>query len=340
MDEILTITEPVEETTDEIVRHFATIGAVYEDGVSLIFDGEETPTEKHYLCNTSAFFSAGDRVKILPDSGTYVVEYVVGSPKQKKTVGLPSGGIAGQILQKMSDEEFHAAWQTLNGLVPKGGSKGQYLRKATAADYVLEWAGMDEVSGTLPTGGSSGQFLVKDSVTDYAASWKTVHTIPTGGSAGQFLVKDSATAGDVSWQTAYTVPTGGTSGQVLTKDSATAGDVSWQTLSFSGGLPTGGSSGQILQKTSATNYAAGWVTGYLIPTGGSAGQVLTKDTSTAGDVSWKTPAAPSKTNAVTNQYNSSDSYVIQFRTLGTYGTNGNTFQIRMGTGSWFTITTS
>ena len=57
MDEILEVTEQqTEETTEEIVRHFATIGAVYEDGVSLIFDGEDAPTEKHYLCNTSTYF--------------------------------------------------------------------------------------------------------------------------------------------------------------------------------------------------------------------------------------------------------------------------------------------
>ena len=59
-------------------NYFATIGGVYDDGVSLIFDGQETPTEKHYKVNTSVTFSAGDRVKILPYKGTYVVEYVVG----------------------------------------------------------------------------------------------------------------------------------------------------------------------------------------------------------------------------------------------------------------------
>jgi hypothetical protein len=63
------------------VFNFATVGAVYADGVTLIFDGESEPTEKHYKCNTSVKFAAGDRVKILADSGTYVVEYVVGAPK-------------------------------------------------------------------------------------------------------------------------------------------------------------------------------------------------------------------------------------------------------------------
>lgn len=193
MDE-LGILENAEETAT-MVRNFATIGAVYEDGVSLIFDGEDAPTEKHYLCNTNVYFSPGDRVRILEDSGTYIVEYVVGSPKQKKTVGLPSGG----------------------------------------------------------------------------------------------------------------------------------------------------STGQLLQKTGTANYAASWVTGYLIPSGGSAGQVLTKDTTTAGDVSWKKAPQSSRAVGVQNQYSSttqdSDSYRIQFRTNGTYGTGANTFQIRLGTGSWFTITT-
>lgn len=255
MDE-LGILENAEETAT-IVRNFATIGAVYADGVSLIFDGEDAPTEKHYLCNTNVYFSPGDRVRILEDSGTYVVEYVVGSPKQEKTVGLPNGGVAGQILQKMSDEEFHAAWQTLQGLLPTGGSAGQFLKKSSATNYAVTWGDMDEVSGTLPKGGSAGQFLVKSSVTDYAAGWQTAYTVPSGGSAGQILTKDSATAGDVSWQ-----------------------------------------------------------------------------------------AAPQSSRAVgvQNQYNSttqgSDSYRIQFRTNGSYGTGANTFQIRLGTGSWFTLATT
>lgn len=66
----------------ELTRSFATIGAVYKDGVSLIFDGASTATKKHYLCNTSVSFKAGDRVKIFAVSGTYIVEYAIGPPKQ------------------------------------------------------------------------------------------------------------------------------------------------------------------------------------------------------------------------------------------------------------------
>lgn len=66
----------------EPARSIAMVGAVYKDGVSLIFDGESAATSKHYLCNTSVSFRAGDRVKIFAASGTYIVEYVIGPPKQ------------------------------------------------------------------------------------------------------------------------------------------------------------------------------------------------------------------------------------------------------------------
>jgi len=59
---------------------FATIGAVYTDGVTLIFDGRTTATTKRFKVNRMMPFAAGDRVKILRDSGTYVVEYPVGNP--------------------------------------------------------------------------------------------------------------------------------------------------------------------------------------------------------------------------------------------------------------------
>lgn len=58
----------------------ATVGAVYEDGLSLILEGQTEATTKHYKCNTSATFAAGDRVKVARISGSYIVEYVVGPP--------------------------------------------------------------------------------------------------------------------------------------------------------------------------------------------------------------------------------------------------------------------
>jgi len=60
---------------------FATVGEVFADGVSLIFDGEETASTKHYKVNAFVVFHAADRVRIIKDSGTYVVEYPIGNPK-------------------------------------------------------------------------------------------------------------------------------------------------------------------------------------------------------------------------------------------------------------------
>lgn len=51
----------------------AKIGAVYADGVSLIFAGMETETEKHFHANKSVEFAAGDRVYVVKISGTYIV---------------------------------------------------------------------------------------------------------------------------------------------------------------------------------------------------------------------------------------------------------------------------
>lgn len=56
----------------------ATVGTVYDDGLSLIFDGQEDATQKHYKRNTAITFSAGQRVKVVKMSGTYIVEYPVG----------------------------------------------------------------------------------------------------------------------------------------------------------------------------------------------------------------------------------------------------------------------
>ena len=54
-------------------QSFATVGTVYEDGIALIFNGAETESLKHYKCNTAVRFAASQRVRIIEDSGTYVV---------------------------------------------------------------------------------------------------------------------------------------------------------------------------------------------------------------------------------------------------------------------------
>lgn len=61
---------------------FAKIAEIYDDGVTLIFDGMEEATQKRYQTNSFVVFKAGDRVRVIKDSGTYVVEYPVGAPRK------------------------------------------------------------------------------------------------------------------------------------------------------------------------------------------------------------------------------------------------------------------
>ena len=63
------------------MANFAVVTGVYEDGLGPRIEGESAESKKHYKCNSSIVFAVGDRVKILDDSGRYVVEYPIGNPK-------------------------------------------------------------------------------------------------------------------------------------------------------------------------------------------------------------------------------------------------------------------
>lgn len=177
------ISMQADEPAETPPQNFATVGAVFADGLSLIFDGEAAPSEKHYRCNTSVFFQPGDRVRIFPDSGTYVVEYVVGAPAQTPTVGMPSAGQNGQVLTKNTNDDFDTAWRTPN-YVPTTGTTGHVLTKtATGATFQAAPSG-------LPSGGSTGQVLKK---TTTGAAWQNETTeLPSGGSNGQVLKKTAS----------------------------------------------------------------------------------------------------------------------------------------------------
>jgi len=69
--------ELLKESAPIKAHEFATIGDVYDDGVSLIFDDSGVESTKHYLSTFNMAFFAGDRVKVRKVSGTYVVEYAV-----------------------------------------------------------------------------------------------------------------------------------------------------------------------------------------------------------------------------------------------------------------------
>ena len=58
----------------------ATIGEVKNTGVTLIFPGQTDASAKAYKCNSSYNFCVGQRVRVKYDSGTYLVEYPIGTP--------------------------------------------------------------------------------------------------------------------------------------------------------------------------------------------------------------------------------------------------------------------
>lgn len=251
-----------EEQTEEQghVVQMATVATVETDGLTLIPDGAEEATEKHFKCNSALTFASGQRVAVLEFSGSKIVMFPVGDPGggDTPTGTIPAGGNTGQVLKKSSDEDYALEWGSLPHGVPAGGSTNQVLAKSTNGDYMLKW--IDLPSGLLPTGGTTGQVLKKSSATDYACTWGSIDgTLPTGGTDGQVLLKNGSTNYSVKWGSITgTLPTGGTSGQVLKKSSATNYACSWG--SVDGTLPTGGSAGQYLKKTSATNYACSWAT--------------------------------------------------------------------------------
>lgn len=245
-------TTPEEEMTPEIEAPeaaLATIGALYSDGVSLIFDGEEEATEKHYKVNTSIEFSAGDRVKVSKISGTYIVEYIVGAPM--RDYALPKGGVDGDMLVKSGATDYAAAWKTIDipeEHIPKGGSDGQMLAKdGDLTDYKLKW-----VDGNIPASSKAGDVLTSTST---GTEWATPHYIPSGGTNGQILAKTANTDYSAGWRDSP-VPSGGSDGQVLTKDGSTNYKTKWG--SITGTLPKGGSAGEFLKKSGSADYATEW----------------------------------------------------------------------------------
>lgn len=66
--------------TEPADASFAEVWGVFSDGLALVFEGSSEVSEKHYKCNRTCVFHTFDRVRVIKDSGTYVVEYPVGDP--------------------------------------------------------------------------------------------------------------------------------------------------------------------------------------------------------------------------------------------------------------------
>ena len=225
---------------DESGAQFATVGEVLDDGVTLIFDGQDEATDKHYRCNASVLLLPGDRVKVCKDSGTYVVEYVVGSPSLRLLI--PSGGASGQYLAKKGSDSYALKWVTgPTEHIPIGGTDGQYLAKSGTENYALKW--VTGPTERIPTGGTDGEYLVKNGTANYALKWSSGPTerIPTGGTDGQYLVKNGTANYALKWVTgpAERIPTGGTDGQYLVKNGTTNYALKWASAPVSNVLKEG-----------------------------------------------------------------------------------------------------
>lgn len=115
--------------------------------------------------------------------------------------------------------------------VPSGGLQGTVLAKLSNLSYDTGWVPM--ASTALFDGGQAGQTLVKNSSDNLDFSWQTIQALPSGGNNGDALVRsgtDSAT-----WTPIKGVSPLGTTGQVLTKLSNDSYDYGWQDASGGGG---------------------------------------------------------------------------------------------------------
>lgn len=66
----------------------ATVGAVKLTGLTLIFPGQTEASQKTYRCNSAYNFCPGMRVRVKYDSGTYLVEYPIGTPSLYRRVSF------------------------------------------------------------------------------------------------------------------------------------------------------------------------------------------------------------------------------------------------------------
>lgn len=146
---------------------FATIAAIYDDGVTLKFDGMDAPTEKRYQTNAFVVFKVGDRVRVIKDSGTYVVEYPVGPPRKSfraDTAGsADSANVANRANHATSADSASSATKANNAM------------KATNAQYTLY------IRSNASTSGSTIRLMVNSNgyyiASSYNGTWKRIDNV-------------------------------------------------------------------------------------------------------------------------------------------------------------------
>ena len=130
--------------------NFATIAKVYSDGVTLLFDGQEAASEKRYKVNRFGVFNAGDRVKIIKDSSTYVVEYPVGNPLTKLFAGYATEAGSASTATRASRADYatcagsaDTATKATSADTATKATKADTATKATTADTATKATSAD-----------------------------------------------------------------------------------------------------------------------------------------------------------------------------------------------------
>lgn len=135
LEQIVEETEATEEeSAEEVEIELGTISAIYGDGVTLVIDGSDSASNKHYKTNTGVKFTVGDRVKIAKSSGSYIVEFPIGNPNSNLV--LPSGGSDGQLLLKNGSTSYSVKWGNILDIFPSG-QNGQFLQRTSSG---IAWA--------------------------------------------------------------------------------------------------------------------------------------------------------------------------------------------------------
>lgn len=112
---------------------FATVAEIFDDGVTLRFDGMDRPTTKRYKTNAFVVFRPNDRVRVIKDSGTYVVEYPVGNPRAVFTADNATNADHAKTADSAAEAETAAHASTADSAQQVTGTAS----RATSAERLL-----------------------------------------------------------------------------------------------------------------------------------------------------------------------------------------------------------
>ena len=146
----------------------ARVGDVYKDGLSLIFPGSTSPSQKHYKCNADINFSVGDTVYVIKDSGTYIVICKIGVPSG----WLPSGYIELEYIESTGNQYIDT------GFIPNSNTK-------------------IEIQAEIKSSKSNGAFFGSRSTNSGTDSYSNSLLILSGGSVRSDFYGNSQNLGNI-----------------------------------------------------------------------------------------------------------------------------------------------